>query len=104
MCVYPKGDGGLEFKYLKERRVLRGGVGPGTAEKFKKVSVITSDSRRGAKMVQLRKEKPHELPLFCCSAYYSARGQHGEFGDNLQKATDFSSYLLQESMTNNKVT
>lgn len=32
-----QGGGGLEFKALKQRQVLGGGVGPGTAETFKKV-------------------------------------------------------------------
>ncbi|CAN0053592.1 unnamed protein product [Scytosiphon promiscuus] len=37
--VKRRGDGGLEFKALKRRQVLGGGVGPGQAETFKKVKL-----------------------------------------------------------------
>ncbi|CAM9424815.1 unnamed protein product [Ectocarpus fasciculatus] len=53
--VKRRGGGGLEFKALKQRQTLGGGVGPGAAETFEKVKL--GDDATPAEVVEhLRKE------------------------------------------------
>eukprot|EP00903_Cladosiphon_okamuranus_P014198 g13192.t1 len=53
--VKRRGHGGLEFKALKHRQTLGGGVGPGTAETFEKVKL--GDGATPARVLDHLREK-----------------------------------------------